>query len=154
MLGIQTAPMEFEEDQNQSFDAQRLQVLRYINCALSEFHEFEVEWRRAQNIRQLISTHIPSGGQLTALMSDQERTLIKSRFATVNSEISQRYFGGHLSRDWFPDCTVREAKADLRHHPDIDLLSALRETVIRVADASMAAKNKSKVRRRARSRSF
>ena len=144
LLGIQTAPMEFEEDQNQSLDAQRLQVLRYINCALSEFHESEVEWRRAQNIRQLISTHIPSGGQLTALMSDQQRTLIKSRFATVNSEISQRYFGGHLSRDWFPDCTVHEAKADLRHHPDIDLLSALRETVIRVADASMVPKNKRK----------
>ena len=152
LLGIQTAPMEFEEDQNRSLDAQRLQVLRYINCALSEFRESEVEWRRAQNIRQLISTHIPSGGQLTALMSDQQRTLTKSRFATVNSEISQRYFGGRLSRDWFPDCTV--PKADLRHHPDIDLLSALRETVIRVADASMVRKNKSRSRRRARSRSF
>ena len=46
-------------------------------------------------------------------MSEQERTLIKSRFATVNSEISQRYFGGHLSRDWFPDCS-RTQKLVLR----------------------------------------
>jgi hypothetical protein len=131
LLGIQTAPMKFEEDQNQSLDAQRLQVLRYINCALSEFHESEVEWTLARNIRQFVSTHIPSGGRLT--MSQQDRTLIKSRFVVVNNEISQRYLGGHLSRDWFPDCTAHTETSpqDICHQ---DIATVLRETIIRMAE--------------------
>lgn len=137
LLGIQTELMEFEKDENQSFDARRLQVLRYINCDLPGFFwEFEVGWRRAQNIRDLISAYIPSGGQLTALMSEQERTLIKSRFATVNSEISQRYFGGHLSRDWFPDCEPH-TETGSQDSCDQDIATVLRETIIRMAEENI-----------------
>jgi hypothetical protein len=145
LLGIQTAHMEFEEDKNRSLDVQRLQVLRYINCALSEFHEVEAEWRRAEKIRQLVSFHIPSGGQLTTLMTGHERTLIKSRFATVNSEISQRFFAGQLSPDWFPDYTA-QAETSPRDSCDEDIATVLRETIIRMAEANIEYETKRQVR--------
>lgn len=136
LLGLKSEDMRFDGDENQSFDAQRLEALRYINCALPAFHEGEFEWRRAENIRRLVSVHIPQSGTLKDLMSERERALIKSRFSEINQEISERYFAGQLSRDWFPDCTEGEERTDLLHRSQVDLASVLRETVIRLAEAN------------------
>lgn len=136
LLGIKSEDMRFDEDENQSFDVQRLEALRYINCALPAFHEGEFEWRRAEKIRRLVSVHIPQSGTLKDLMSEGERTLIKSRFSDINQEISERYFAGQLSRNWFPDCAEREERTDLQHRSQVDLASVFRETVIRLAEAS------------------
>ena len=136
LLGVDLRHLHLGEDENRSLDSQHLQVLRYINCALPEFHESKIGWRRAQTIRELISTHIPGGEPLNALMSAQERADIKLRFSGISREIDERYFDGRLSHDWFPDCEAQDVETCLHSRSDADLSSILRETIIRIADAS------------------
>jgi hypothetical protein len=148
LLGINPGHMQFEEEEkNESLDAQCLEVLRHINCTLPEFHESENGWRKAQHIRQFVSTYVPSGESLKTLISQRERTLIKSRFSDINRELNERYFAGRLSRDWFPDCTIADKiAADRERRADVDLASVLRETVICMAEASNSARVKKKRR--------
>jgi hypothetical protein len=151
LVGMNPDYLQFDGDEkNQSLDAQSLEVLRHINGALPEFCESESGWRRAQDIRELIATYIPSGAALKILMSDHEKNLIRSRFSDMSREINERYLAGRLSADWFAAGAAPDAKTDLRHFPDVDVLSALRETVIRIADANMTSKNNSKVKRRSK----
>jgi hypothetical protein len=134
LLEIELPRAQFENDENQSFDSQRLQVLSYVNCGLSQFHESENGWRRAQKLREIISTHIPCGESLNGSMSEQERTDIKLRFSEINREISERYFDGRLSHDWFPDRNAEDPGIGSHSQSLDDITSILRETVIRIAD--------------------
>jgi hypothetical protein len=140
LLGLEPADFRFEQDENRSFDLQRLEVLRHINCALPDFRRSDGEWRRAQAVRDLVSAYIPSGAPLQALISSQEKNLIKSRFREISKEINERYFGGLLSADWFPDATRPEAA--VHHCSNGELGSVLRETIIRIAEANVDARAK------------
>lgn len=140
-LGVPLADMELVTDQNQSLDVLRLEVLRHLNCFLPSFHESEHGWRRGQEIRKFVVDHIPEGQPLSALMTDDERTHIKTLFYEVHKEIDERYFSGKLSRDWFP-YDVDQAKIlyesshnnALRYYDDPELACALARTIICLSD--------------------
>ena len=136
LLGIQSARLVFEKDENQALDAQRLRVLRYINEALPGFGGTESEWKRTQNVIYVLSKYIPRGEALQTLISDEERSLIKSRFVDVNREISERYFDGNLSAGWFPDCAV-DGKRNICDDGNKEVAALLRETIIRIAEAKI-----------------
>ncbi|WP_414462572.1 hypothetical protein [Hyphomicrobium sp. DY-1] len=141
VLGIQTAAMQFDQDANQSIDLQRLEVLRYLNFALSEFHECEDKWLVAENLRAVVSSHIPEGGDLNMLISEKERTAIKARFYDVNRQINEKYLSGRLSNDWFPDPEMSR-KNSVATTPTQDISPILRETIIRLATTMDASNRK------------
>src|SRR5262249_41540954 len=58
LVGIAPDFVDSEMDENRSFDRQRLEVLRFINSALPQFHKCEKGWRTAQVLRETISSHI------------------------------------------------------------------------------------------------
>lgn len=132
-LGIDFGGMRIEEEQNQSFDVQRLEVLRFINCALAEFEGSGMEWRKAQKVRDLLSAYIPPTGALDDLLDESERASIKLKFEAVNRELNERYFAGQLSEDWFPNLNSNAAVRRRPYKPPTDISAVLRETIIRMA---------------------
>lgn len=147
LLGVKLEHSLFEEDQNRSLDLQRLEVLRHINCSLPLHFECESGWRKAQSIRQLIAECVPEGIPLEALMSKRDAATIKARFGEVNRELSERYFNGQLSRKWFEYDAEDGNHADASRAENVDLASALRETIIRIAEMAHDYESRSPKRR-------
>jgi hypothetical protein len=133
-LGIKLTRPRFHEEDNQSLDAQRIEVLRRINEILPTFEDGPISWEHAQDIRYIITPCIPEGAPLKALMSDADRATIKARFADVNRELSARYLGGQLSEKWFTTDRRQTPQTQTGAPGDAELVRALSDTIVRLAD--------------------
>jgi hypothetical protein len=138
LLGVNLSNPRLDEDENKTFDVQRLEVLRFINSALPSFEQSPSDWRRAQQIRNTVAQSIPLGGSIENLLSGREAALIKTRFRSAHDTLNERYFDGQLSKKWFADSKSDEECEQISPAPlDTEgLLLALRQTIIHLAEAA------------------
>ena len=134
-LGLEQKAPLLEDDKNNSLDLQRLEILRQINVMLPQFKESPHDWRRAQRIRHSIINDIPKGVPLDLLLREHDANEIKARFSDVTEMLNQRYFGGRLSRKWFPDLSADQpAPASSEACQDERLVPILLNTIVRIAE--------------------
>lgn len=134
-LGVEIKDPLLDEDGNISLDLQRLEVLRHVNEALPQFDQFSDGWRRAQDMRRLIIECIPEGEPLGTLLSRHDSNVIKARFSEATRELDGRYFGGRLSRKWFPeDIPQAPPPNSIAALQDAEFIQALVATIMHMAE--------------------
>ncbi|MBS0252565.1 MAG: hypothetical protein JSR78_16035 [Proteobacteria bacterium] len=134
-LGVEIKDPLLDQDGNISLDLQRLEVLRHINEALPRFDQSPEGWRRAQDIRRLVTECIPAGEPLSAALSKHDSNAIKARFSDVTRELNGRYFGGRLSRKWFPEELPEDDRPNsVAGLQDAEVIRALAASVTQMAE--------------------